>query len=166
MPRVLNKNRDAIPKEEEVLTMPIESVRGDILKSMSHVLVNPVNCVGVMGAGLALQFKKKYPTMFAEYKRDCRDYNLTIGFPKAYKIDTDRYVVCFPTKDSWQNPSKLEWIVQGLENLVGWLKATPEVKTISVPKIGCGLGGLGWDVVRGFVISAFTGWDGHVYLYD
>ena len=146
--------------------MPITSVRGDILKSTSYVLVNPVNTVGVMGAGLALQFKKKYPGMFKEYVKDCERGTMKIGFPLPYKIDAATIVVCFPTKENWQDKSKLEWIVQGLENLRVWLKIHPEAKTISIPKIGCGLGGLGWDVVRGFVVSAFTGWDGSVHLYD
>lgn len=114
-------------------------------------LVNPVNCVGVMGKGLALEFKKRYPAMCAQYKEDCLDGTWKPGEVLGY---TQWNIYCFPTKFHWKDPSKLEWVRIGLCNL---LEEYP-THSIAFPKLGCGLGGLAWkdvhEYIRAFALLA------------
>ena len=117
--------------------------RGDILKSKADVLVNPVNCVGVMGKGLAAQFKKIFPEVFKEYAKLCKRKILKPGKPYYCPSLFPHSVVLFPTKDHWRAKSKVTDIEQGLKklrkNLVKW-----KISSIAVPALGCGLGGLDW----------------------
>ena len=111
---------------------------GNILDSDAEILTNTVNCVGVMSKGIALQFKQRYPEMFADYVIRCKRGEVRPGAPYLYGR-----ILNFPTKDHWKQPSKLEWIDSGLE----WL-SQQEFESIAIPPLGCGLGGLRWpDVV-------------------
>lgn len=98
----------------------IEYVRGDLLKSSAQVLVNTVNTVGIMGAGIALQFKEQYPEMFQKYQTLCKKKLLDIGKLYLWKsTDTSsKEILLFPTKKHWLNLSELHWIEAGLQKFV------------------------------------------------
>jgi O-acetyl-ADP-ribose deacetylase (regulator of RNase III) len=128
---------------------------GSIFDSKCEALVNPVNCLGVSGAGLAKEFAKRFP--FAQ--RGLEDL-VDGGFIKigtcglVYLGDGNKCVVHFPTKDHWKNPSRLEWIDKGLADLLGLLEEQ-QIKTVAVPALGCGLGGLDWKEVRKLIHKHF-----------
>ncbi len=124
----------------------IKYVSGDIFNSDCQTLVNPVNCVGVMGAGLAWQFAERYPKLEREYRCICRNKLLTIDKLWICRY-SGKWVLCFPTKRHWRAPSKLKYIEAGLRNLVKTYK-TRGITSIAFPKLGCGLGGLDWNDVR------------------
>lgn len=126
--------------------MPITYIiDGDIFSSTMQTIVNPVNCVGIMGAGLALQFKQRYPEMFAVYKQQCKSGKLATGHPTLYAANKPM-IINFPTKDHWKDPSKLEYIKESLLYFVANYKAAG-ITTIAFPKLGCGLGNLRWNKV-------------------
>ncbi|MDW9877304.1 phosphatase [Sinorhizobium meliloti] len=120
--------------------------RTSILESSAQTLVNTVNCVGVMGKGLAKEFREREPEMFKAYKRICDERLLRPGKLWLWK-GTSNWVLNFPTKDHWKNPSKLEWIDAGLAKFVNGY-AELGIREISFPRLGCGNGGLNWDEVR------------------
>ena len=124
----------------------ITYVKGDIFSSPSKIIVNTVNTVGVMGKGVALEFKKRYPDMFLSYKSLCDEKRLDVGKLVLWR-NSEKWVLLFPTKKHWRNPSKLEYIEQGLIKFVeNWDKLG--ANSIAFPRLGCGNGGLNWDVVR------------------
>ena len=119
---------------------------GDLFESQALTLVNTVNCVGVMGKGIAKTFKEKYPNMFKEYVSLCNEGKVKPGRPYLYKDLCGRSVLNFPTKDHWRSPSKLSYIVSGLE----WFRENYEnlgILSIAFPPLGCGNGGLEWSTV-------------------
>lgn len=121
----------------------ITYVRTNIFESNAHVLVNTVNTVGVMGKGLAKEFKRIYPDMFESYQKFCEDGILTVGKLQVYKT-SNKWVLNFPTKANWRSPSKLEYIEQGLQKFVSNYDRL-SVKSIAFPMLGCGNGGLSWE---------------------
>ena len=127
----------------------IRFVAGDIFAQAADILVNPVNCAGVMGRGLALQFRRRYPAVFAEYGRACRGGALRPGrvFLAATGEDRPRAIAHFPTKRHWRDPSRIEDIDSGLRHLAATVERLG-VPSMAVPPLGCGLGGLDWDAVR------------------
>ena len=128
----------------------ITHTRGNILMDPSQALVNPVNCVGVMGKGLALQFKQAYPANYRMYAALCRTKALRPGtlyiWHNPDPSATPRFIINFPTKDHWRHPSRLEHIHTGLHALVNEIKRT-NIHSIAIPSLGAGLGGLSWDQV-------------------
>ena len=131
--------------------------RGDITAADAEALVNTVNCVGVMGRGIALQFKRKYPENFKAYKAACDHEQLRIGTVLVHdmgQLTNPRYIINFPTKRHWKGKSKLEDIQSGLIALVAEVEVRA-IRSIAVPPLGCGMGGLKWDVVRPLVEKAF-----------
>lgn len=119
----------------------IKYVKGNILESDAEALVNPVNCVGVMGAGLAKQFKAKYPEMFDKYKELCKQGKFHGGHIHIYQIKGKRrFIINFATKVHWKDKAKLDYIKFGLGTLVYFLKYTPLIKSIAIPALGCGDG--------------------------
>jgi O-acetyl-ADP-ribose deacetylase (regulator of RNase III) len=134
--------------------MSITFKRGDLLKSGCEVLVNTTNCVGVMGAGIALQFKRAYPSMFLKYRTECMKYEFKGGDLRAY-MQGPTMILCFMTKEHWKDPSKMEWIERGLIKLREHLM-TGMVKSIAIPPLGCGNGGLKWDEVKPLIIKHLT----------
>lgn len=130
----------------------INFVDGSIFDSDCTALVNPVNTVGVAGAGLAKQFAIRYPRANDAYVNLCKGGVLTIGTVGAYEDATGKTIVFFPTKDHWRNPSALEYIEAGITPLVNWIKKSG-VDSIALPKLGCGLGGLRWRDVKLLLIS-------------
>lgn len=124
----------------------IKYVKGDIFNSPSKIIVNTVNTVGVMGKGIALEYKKRYPEMFVKYHELCTNHLLDIGKLYLWK-KADKWVLLFPTKKHWRNPSTLEYVEQGLIKFAdNWDKLGAD--SIAFPRLGCGNGGLDWNVVK------------------
>lgn len=130
-------------------SLNIRFVRGDIFKSTAQTLVNTVNCVGVMGAGIAKKAKSLYPEMFQDYAKQCQDKKLEPGRPYLWKADksSSPWILNFPTKKHWREPSRLEWIEQGLGYFVSHYKEWG-ITSIAFPALGCGNGGLWWIDVK------------------
>lgn len=108
------------------------------------VLVNTINCVGVMGKGLAQVFKMKYPEMFTEYKEMCKRKIVHTGCLYPYSINNQVKVLNFPTKEHWRSPSRVEYIETGLSWIIDNYKVL-HIKSIAFPPLGCGNGGLEWE---------------------
>lgn len=119
---------------------------GNIFDSKVQTLVNTVNCVGIMGKGLALEFKKQFPGMFKEYEKKCKDGEIHLGHPYLYKHSMYQWVLLFPTKEDWRSISKLSDIEEGLLCLKKHYKEWGIV-SLAVPPLGCGLGALDWRIV-------------------
>lgn len=116
----------------------ITEINGDIFESKCQVLVNPVNCVGVMGKGLAYNFKSKYPIeMFDFYKMLCNHKSLKLGYPILW----ENRVLFFPTKNHWRERSYINNITDGLESFRR-RRGTKNIESVAFPMLGCGLGGL------------------------
>ena len=146
----------------------ITQCEGTLFDLRVDALVNPVNCVGVMGKGLAAEFKTRFPGNFAKYKAACDAGMVRVGtiFPYYLRPDMAPQVIYnFPTKDHWRNPSRLKWVEDGLLDLVTHLKITP-ITSIGIPALGCGEGGLGWhDVYPRIVSLAAVFPDIHFLIY-
>lgn len=127
----------------------ISFMKGDMICSDAEAIVNTVNCVGVMGKGLALQVKKAYPDNFIAYKKACDDGKIVIGEMFVFDNSTlfpPRYIVNFPTKKHWKAPSKLEYINAGLRSLTDVI-CQLGINSIAIPPLGCGNGNLSWSDV-------------------
>ncbi len=130
----------------------IRFVHGNLFESKAEALVNTVNCVGVMGKGIAYQFKRAYPSMFADYMAKCRRHEIRIGQVATFR-DGGKLIINFPTKDHWRAPSRLEDIKVGLTSLRAVI-ITEQVASIAVPPLGCGNGGLHWPLVKKAIVEA------------
>lgn len=119
---------------------------GDLFSSRAQTLVNTVNCVGVMGKGIALQFKKLFPDVYSDYVQRCKRHEVKLGEPYVYKSLARQWVLNFPTKDHWRMPTRLKDIVRGLEYLLANYQRW-EITSLAVPPLGCGHGQLEWRVV-------------------
>ena len=142
--------------------MTIQYVKGDLLKQDVDAIVNTVNCVGVMGKGIALQFKNKWPGNFKAYKAACDRKEVRPG--KMFVYDSGglvkpNFIINFPTKDHWRGKSRLEFIRDGLRDLVEVIRRL-RIRSIAVPPLGCGNGGLDWDETRPLIENALSGLDG------
>jgi O-acetyl-ADP-ribose deacetylase (regulator of RNase III) len=120
---------------------------GNILTDESKAIVIPVNTMGIAGAGLARQWKIQYPDEHRLYVDICKDHCLNIGEVLALVSVPDRLFLCFPTKNVPQKRSELVWIEDGLPDLVR-LVSTLQIKSLALPALGCGLGGLPWQDVQ------------------
>ena len=130
----------------------------DILTANVEAIVNPVNCVGVMGKGVALQFKRAYPANFAKYKSVCDGGDMNVGtvlVVKTGKRVNPKYIINFPTKRHWRDNSRMEDIEGGMNNLVEVVKLFG-IKSVAIPALGCGNGGLRWDDVLPRIECAFA----------
>jgi O-acetyl-ADP-ribose deacetylase (regulator of RNase III) len=136
----------------------IEEIKGDLLKSNAEALVNTVNTVGVMGKGVTLQFRQAFSeNYFKDYQKACRDGKLKIGKVHIYdlnRLENPKYIINFPTKKHWKGKSRIEDINAGLKDLVSVVKEY-DIKSIAVPPLGCGNGGLNWTIVRSLILSYF-----------
>lgn len=119
---------------------------GDLFTSQAQVLVNTVNCVGVMGKGVAQEFKKRYPAMFVDYVSRCEDGRVRIGEPYLYVDSSGALILSFPTKRHWRSPSRIADIEAGLDHLVAHLSQWG-IRSLAMPPLGCGNGGLSWEEV-------------------
>ena len=136
----------------------VEFKTGNILAEDAEALVNTVNCVGFMGRGIALQFKKAWPENFKAYEAACRRKEVQPGRMFVFEtgqLVSPRYIINFPTKRHWRGKSKIEDIDAGLEALVAEVRARG-IRSIAVPPLGAGLGGLDWADVRWRIERAMT----------
>lgn len=134
----------------------IEITRGNILEADVEALVNTVNCIGYMGKGIALQFKKAFPENFEAYARACRVEEVRPGKMFVYPTEdlmNPKYIINFPTKRHWRGKSRLGDIETGLKALVKEIRHL-EIRSVAVPPLGCGLGGLDWATVRPMIEKA------------
>lgn len=135
----------------------IEFKKGNLLEEDTEALVNTVNCVGVMGKGIALQFKRAYPENFYQYEKACKVKEVKPG--RMFTVATStifnpKYIINFPTKRHWKGKSKIEDIKAGLTALVAEVQRL-NITSIAIPPLGCGNGGLNWLDVKPLVESAF-----------
>lgn len=128
----------------------IRLVRGNLLEADVEALVNTVNTVGIMGKGIALQFKQAFPDNFQAYEAACRRGDVQLGKMFVFdlnRLENPRFIVNFPTKKHWRGKSRLKDIEAGLNDLVRVIKKL-KIRTVAVPPLGCGNGGLDWEAVR------------------
>ena len=134
----------------------IEDARGNLLQADVEALVNTVNTVGYMGKGIALQFKQAFPQNFAAYARAVRAGEVRAGqmlvVPTGF-VTNPRYIINFPTKRHWRERSRLEDIDSGLRALAGEIRSRG-IRSIAIPPLGCGNGGLDWSVVKPRIVKA------------
>lgn len=147
----------------------IDLKRGDILNADVEALVNTVNCVGVMGRGIALQFRKAYPANFKAYEEACKAGAVVPGRMFVFEtgeLTNPHYIVNFPTKRHWRGKSRMEDIESGLDALVEDIR-TRGIRSIAIPPLGAGLGGLSWPDVRKRIEAAMQAVpDVTVLLYE
>src|SRR6266508_6326123 len=135
-----------------------------MFESDAQTLVNTVNCVGVMGKGIALEFKKRFPDMYADYVARCERGQVRLGEPYLYRTPVPPWILNFPTKDHWRSVSRLEDIIQGLDHLLQHYEEWG-IKSIAVPPLGCGQGQLEWRVVGPTLYRYLSRMDIPVELY-
>ena len=135
----------------------LEYTRGNLLDASAEALVNTVNEVGVMGKGIALMFKERFPEPSQQYVRASKAGGVRVGtmFVTATEELFPKWIIHFPTKRHWRHPSKVEWIQSGLQDLVKVVRELG-ISSIAVPPLGCGNGGLDWQDVRPLIEEAFA----------
>ncbi|MEP7457513.1 macro domain-containing protein [Phyllobacterium sp. SB3] len=135
--------------------------QGDMFAERADAIVNTVNCVGVMGKGVALEFKNRWPGNYEKYKNLCASKSLRPGMVFVYNNDSIlrrdewRFLVNFPTKDHWRQKSKLSYIEDGLDDFVIQIKQLP-INSVVLPPLGCGNGGLDWNMVKPILIEKLS----------
>ncbi len=143
----------------------ITYVKGSLFESPAKVLVNTVNTVGVMGKGLARNFKEIYPEMFREYQRLCERKQLQVGKLWVYRT-YHKWIMNFPTKVHWRQPSKPEYVEVGLKTFVSTY-AGQGITSVAFPRLGCGNGELDWEsVVRPLMVKYLSKLPINVFVYD
>jgi O-acetyl-ADP-ribose deacetylase (regulator of RNase III) len=147
----------------------IRYTEGDLLRAPEQAITNAVNTVGVMGKGLALQFKQQFQENFRAYAAACRAGEMVVGrvhLTRREAVPGPRWIINFPTKQDWRHPSRLEWVESGLHDLRRVLLAEG-IRSVALPKLGCGLGGLDWDAVRPLIESILGDLEGvEVVVYE
>lgn len=136
---------------------------GTVFNAPVKTYVNTVNCSGVMGAGIALEFKLRYPEMFDTYYKECKNKELKIGFPRIYEYNKDTWIMNFPTKGHWSFPSKIQWIENGLKYFANNYKKI-NIESIAFPKLGTSNGGLEWEDVKVLMEQYLNDLDIDVYI--
>ena len=148
----------------------IKIAKGNLLEARVEALVNTVNTVGVMGKGIALQFKEAFPAMFRDYTMACKTGDVRLGKMHVFDLGglagDRRWIINFPTKGHWRERSRLTDIAAGLEDLVDTIRRLG-IQSIAIPALGCGNGGLNWLDVRPCIEAAFTNLaDVNVLLFE
>lgn len=140
---------------------------GNMFDIDADILVNTVNCVGVMGCGVALEFKKRYPAMFREYRRVCQVRKIEPGVLWYYRMPDNKLVVNFPTKDDWRKPSQYPYITKGLSQLRRLLLDCDLGTSVAIPALGCGHGGLDWNIVLDLIKEYLNNLDSiEIYVFQ
>ncbi len=139
-------------------------VKGDMFEDAYDIRVNTVNCVGVMGAGVALAFKSRYPEMFRAYKKACNEGRIRPGEIDVWRTLTD-WIINFPTKRHWRNKSRYEDIETGLGSLHDYLREQGSVR-VALPALGCGHGGLDWTRVASMIEAKLGDLDAEVHVFE
>ncbi len=146
--------------------MAIKHFRGNIFNSKCQTIVNTVNCVGVMGKGIALVHKFRYPQMYVEYKEHCKNKLIQTGSLWLYtKQENAPWILNFPTKYHWKYPSKMEWIEQGLRKFVATY-AKKGITSIAFPLLGTHNGGLDTDEVKNVMNQYLEKCEIDIEIYD
>jgi len=146
----------------------IKYVTGNILESETQALVNTVNTVGVMGKGIALQFKKAFPENFKKYAKACKKGEIAIGKLFVNKENTiygEKIIINFPTKKDWSKPSEYEYIEKGLDELIKIIEEN-KIKSIALPPLGAGSGGLIWGKVKTIIEEKLKNVDSEILVYE
>jgi O-acetyl-ADP-ribose deacetylase (regulator of RNase III) len=143
--------------------------KGNLMESKACALCNTVNTVGVMGKGIALQFKLLFPNNFEAYRKVCERGKLVTGqilsIPDYNLIMGERLIVNFPTKVHWKNPSEYSYIESGLISLNSLIRAYP-IDSIAIPPLGCGNGGLDWSIVKEMIVKHLSELDADIEVYQ
>lgn len=147
----------------------IHYITGNILESEAEALVNTVNTVGVMGKGIALQFKKAYPNNFKAYEASCKSNDVQVG-KMFVAIDSnitsgEKIIINFPTKTNWRKPSEYAYIKNGLDDLVKVI-STKQIKSIAIPPLGAGNGGLNWEKVKKIIEQKLEHLPIDIFVYE
>lgn len=135
-----------------------------MFESKCSTIVNTVNCVGVMGKGIALKFKKRYPAMYHDYVEKCDTGQIKPGKPFVYQNSDGTKILNFPTKDHWRSPSRLSYVINGLD----WFVENYEsygINSIAFPPLGCGNGGLTWSIVGPIMYSKLCNLPINIEIY-
>jgi O-acetyl-ADP-ribose deacetylase (regulator of RNase III)/uncharacterized protein YwgA len=147
----------------------IQFVTGNILESQAEALVNTVNTEGVMGKGIALQFKKAFPFNFKVYENACKEGTISIGKLLSVRdkslLGGEKIVINFPTKTSWRKPSEYQYIEKGLKDLVDLIQKE-NISSIAIPPLGSGQGGLNWDKVKSLISIYLEEVDAEIFVYE
>lgn len=152
--------------------MTIDYFHGDLLNDSAEALVNTVNCVGVMGKGIALEFKNRWPENYKYYKESCLKKELHPGHMLVWENNSlisegePRLIINFPTKKHWRNDSKIEYIQDGLDDLKKII-INLNIRSIAIPPLGCGNGGLDWSIVKPLIVEKLSNIkDLHIRIYQ
>lgn len=146
----------------------IKFTQGNLLEARAEALVNTVNTVGVMGKGIALMFKERFAENFRRYSAACKAKEVRTGkmfITEVRELDGPRWIVNFPTKQHWRGDSKIEWIIEGLQDLRRFLIEN-KVKSIAIPPLGAGNGGLEWTEVRPQIEETLDGLDTEIIVFE
>lgn len=147
----------------------IKYITGNILESRAEALTNTVNIVGVMGKGIALQFKKAYHNNYKAYVEACKKNEIKIGklfvFKDSNLTSGEKYIINFPTKKDWKKPSEYSFINSGLDDLIRVLKEY-KIKSIAIPPLGAGNGGLEWEKVKRIIEQKLNNLDTEIIVYE
>lgn len=147
----------------------IKYVTGNIFQSEAQALINTVNTVGVMGKGIALQFKKAYPSNFKAYYEACKNKEITIGklfvFRDSNLASGKKIIINFPTKKNWRKPSEYSFIETGLNDLLRVIERE-KIKSIAIPPLGSGNGGLKWEKVKKMIEKKLSHLDIQIFVYE
>lgn len=136
---------------------------GDIMEAREYAIVNPVNCEGFMGKGLALLMKRKYPHNFLSYKNLCNNKKFYPG-GIFINLESGKLIINLATKDQWRNPSQYKWIIEGLHQLRAIIIKL-NIKSVAMPAIGAGLGGLNWEKVKILIFAELEKLDCAITIY-
>ncbi|HYX10244.1 MAG TPA: macro domain-containing protein, partial [Bacteroidales bacterium] len=147
----------------------MEYIKGNLLNADTDALVNTVNTVGIMGKGIALQFKERFPNNFNAYKKECLKGNVQIGKMFVFKentIEGVKIIINFPTKKKWYHKSSYKYIEEGLQDLVEVIEDY-NIESIAIPPLGCGNGGLKWEKVRSILEKYLSKLEGvRIIIYE
>jgi O-acetyl-ADP-ribose deacetylase (regulator of RNase III) len=146
----------------------IRFTQGNLLEARTEALVNTVNTVGVMGKGIALMFKKRFAENYRLYSAACKAGDVETGKVHVTAVDElggPRWIVNFPTKRHWRSPSQMAWVTEGLHDLRRFL-LEHQVKSVAVPPLGAGNGGLDWPDVRDQIVAVLGDLDVEVWVYE
>lgn len=147
----------------------LKYVEGDFFDYDADIRINTVNCVGVMGAGIALSFKNKYPEMFKQYKKDCDNKKIFPGSPTIWQegdmLEKKTYIINFPTKMHWKNESEYSYVEDGLKWLSEYL-AKHKNNIVTLPALGCGHGGLDWNIVKSLIEKYLSNSENEILVFE
>ena len=146
----------------------IQFTQGNLFEAKADALVNTVNTVGIMGKGIALMFKERFSDNFRQYAQACKAGQVHTGkmfVTEPRELDGPRWIVNFPTKQHWRGNSRLEWVTEGLQDLRRFL-VNKQVRSIAIPPLGAGNGGLDWPVVREQIERALGDLDIEITVFE